>query len=94
MRRKTRDVATNLAAIKAEKAIKLVDGGEAVETPIEAVTPGDLVLARAGDRIAVDGVVEDGRSEVDQSLVTGETAAVAVAPGASFTPARSTSPAR
>ncbi len=82
MRRKTRDVAANLAAIKAEKAIKLIDGGEAVETPIEAVKPGDLVLARAGDRIAVDGVVEDGRSEVDQSLVTGETAAVAVAPGA------------
>ncbi len=82
MRRKTRDVATNLAAIKAEKAIKLVDGGEAVETPIEAVKAGDLVLARAGDRIAVDGIVEDGRSEVDQSLVTGETAAVAVAPGA------------
>ena len=82
MRRKTRDVAVNLAAIKAEKAIKLLDGGEAVETPIAAVAPGDLVLARAGDRIAVDGVVEDGRSEVDQSLVTGETAAVAVAPGA------------
>ena len=82
MRRKTRDVATNLAAIKAEKAIKLFDGGEARETPIEAVAPGDLVLVRAGERVAVDGIVEDGRSEVDQSLVTGETAAVAVAPGA------------
>ncbi len=82
MRRKTRDVATNLAAIKAEKAIKLFDGGEARETPIEAVAPGDLVLVRAGERVAVDGVVEDGRSEVDQSLVTGETAAVAVASGA------------
>ncbi len=82
MRRKTRDVATNLAAIKAEKAIKLFDGGEARETPIEAVKIGDLVLVRAGERVAVDGIVEDGRSEVDQSLVTGETAAVAVAPGA------------
>jgi len=82
MRRKTRDVATNLAAIKAEKAIKLLDNGEALETPIGAVAPGDLVLVRAGERVAVDGVVEDGRSEVDQSLVTGETAAVAVAPGA------------
>ncbi len=46
-----------------------------VETPIEAVAPGDLVLVRAGERVAVDGIVEDGRSEVDQSLVTGETAA-------------------
>ncbi|MGO9740791.1 MAG: heavy metal translocating P-type ATPase, partial [Roseiarcus sp.] len=82
MRRRTRDVATNLAAIKAEKAIKLLDDGEARETPIEAVAPGDLVLVRAGERVAVDGIVEDGRSEVDQSLVTGETAAVAVARGA------------
>ena len=40
------------------------------------------MLVRAGERIAVDGIVEDGRSELDQSLVTGETAAVAVAPGA------------
>ncbi len=47
MRRKTRDVATNLAAIKAEKAIKLIDGGEAVETPIEAV---DARRSRAGAR--------------------------------------------
>jgi Cu2+-exporting ATPase len=82
MRRRTRDVASNLAAIKAETATKLADNGEARETPIAAILPGDLVLARAGDRIAVDGVVEDGRSEVDQSLVTGETAAIAVAPGA------------
>jgi len=82
MRRRTRDVASNLAAIKAETAVKLAENGEARETPIAAIQPGDLVLARAGDRIAVDGVVEDGRSEVDQSLVTGETAAIPVAPGA------------
>jgi Cu2+-exporting ATPase len=82
MRRKTRDVATNLAAIKAEKAVKLVDGGEAREVPIAAISPGDLVLVRAGERVGVDGVVEEGRSEVDQSLVTGETAAAPVAAGA------------
>ena len=40
------------------------------------------MLVRAGERVAVDGVVEEGRSEVDQSLVTGETAAVPVAAGA------------
>ena len=82
MRRRTRDVASNLAAIKAETATKLNADGEARETPIAAIFPGDLVLARAGDRIAVDGMVEDGRSEIDQSLVTGETAAIAVGPGA------------
>ena len=82
MRRRTRDVATNLAAIKAEKAVKLFEGGEAREVPIAAVAVGDLVLVRAGERVAVDGIVEDGRSEVDQSLVTGETAAIPVAVGA------------
>jgi Cu2+-exporting ATPase len=82
MRRKTRDVATHLAAIRGEKALKLLDGGEARETPIAEIAAGDLVLARAGERVAVDGIVEDGRSEVDQSLVTGETAPVAVAAGA------------
>ena len=81
MRRRTRDVATNLAAMKAEKAVRLSDEGEAVETPIAAIAPGDLVLVRAGERVAVDGVVEDGRSQVDQSLVTGETLPIEVSVG-------------
>ncbi len=82
MRRRTRDYAINLSAMRSDRAGKLTDLGEVVETPIAAIRPGDLVLARAGERIAVDGEVEDGRSEVDQSLVTGETAPVAVSPGA------------
>ena len=82
MRRRTRDFAVNLSAIRADRAIKLFEGGEARETPIAAIRPGDLVLARPGERIAVDGAVEDGRSEIDQSLVTGETAPVEVSPGA------------
>ncbi len=82
MRRRTRDFAVNLSAIRADRAVKLFDGGEARETPIAAIRPGDLVLVRAGERVAVDGAVEDGRSEIDQSLVTGETAAIEVSPGA------------
>ena len=81
MRRRTRDFALNLSAIRADRAVKLFEGGEARETPIGAIRPGDLVLVRAGERVAVDGTVEDGRSEIDQSLVTGETAPVAVSPG-------------
>ena len=82
MRRRTRDFAINLSAIRADRAVKLFEGGEARETPIAAIHPGDLVLVRAGERVAVDGTVEDGRSDIDQSLVTGETASVAVFPGA------------
>ena len=81
MRRRTRDTAINLTAMRADRALKLGDDGEAKETPIAAIRPGDLVLARAGERIAVDGAIEDGRSEIDQSLVTGETAPATVSPG-------------
>jgi P-type Cu2+ transporter len=83
MRRRTRDFALNLSAIRADRAVKLFEDGEARETPIGAIRPGDLVLVRAGERVAVDGSVEDGRSNIDQSLVTGETAPVAISPGAS-----------
>jgi Cu2+-exporting ATPase len=76
MRRRTRAVAANLAALKAETAVKFVGDGEISEVPVAAIRPGDLVLVRPGERIAVDGEVEDGRSEIDQSLVTGETAHV------------------
>ncbi|MFD2182421.1 heavy metal translocating P-type ATPase [Rhodoplanes azumiensis] len=76
MRRRTRAVAANLAALKAETATKFVGDGEISEVPVAAIRPGDLVLVRPGERIAVDGEVEDGRSEIDQSLVTGETAHV------------------
>ena len=82
MRRRTRDYAINLSAMRADRAMKLGEDGEARETPIAAIRAGDLVIARPGERIAVDGTIEDGRSEVDQSLVTGETAPIAVAPGA------------
>ncbi len=81
MRRRTRDFAVNLSAIRADRAVKLFEGSEARDTPIAAIRPGDLVLARPGERIGVDGAVEDGRSEIDQSLVTGETAPVEVSAG-------------
>ncbi len=46
--------------------------GVAVETAIDRIQPGDRVRVRAGERFPVDGRVEDGRSEVDESLLTGE----------------------
>jgi Cu2+-exporting ATPase len=76
MRRRTRAVASNLAALKAETAVKFVSDTEIREVPVAAIHPGDRVLVRPGERIAVDGVVADGRSEIDQSLVTGETTPV------------------
>ncbi|MGJ4951639.1 cation-translocating P-type ATPase [Bradyrhizobium sp. HKCCYLS20291] len=73
MRRRTRAVAGNLAALKAETATKFIGTDEISEVPVAAVRAGDLVLLRPGERCAVDGVVVEGRSEIDQSLITGET---------------------
>jgi Cu2+-exporting ATPase len=78
MRRKTRAVASNLASFRAEVAHRLEDDGEIVLVPTAALKGGDRVLLRPGERIAVDGIVISGSSEVDESLVTGETANRAV----------------
>lgn len=73
MRRRTRAVAGNLAALKAETAAKFVDIDEVSEVPVATIDPGDIVLLRPGERCAIDGTVIEGRSQIDQSLITGET---------------------
>lgn len=73
MRRRTRAVAGNLAALKAETAAKFVGPDEISQVPVAAIHPGDIVLLRPGERCAVDGTVIEGCSEIDQSLITGET---------------------
>ncbi len=82
MRRRTRAVAGNLAALKAETATRFVGPGEVAEVPVAAIAPGNIVLVRPGARCPIDGVVIEGRSQLDQSLITGETAHVSVAEGA------------
>ncbi|MGH3584258.1 MAG: heavy metal translocating P-type ATPase, partial [Mycobacterium sp.] len=54
---------------------------EPVEIPTDQVVAGDLLLIRPGAKIPVDGTVEDGDSEVDESMVTGESLPVAKTPG-------------
>lgn len=81
MRRKTRAVAGNLAALKAETATKFVGADEISEVPIAAIQAGDIVLLRPGERCAVDGSVIEGKSSIDQSLITGETLPIKAEPG-------------
>ena len=59
------------------------DGQEQVEVPTAEVVVGDVVLVRPGAKIPVDGVVVQGESEVDESMVTGESLPVAKLEGAS-----------
>ncbi len=55
--------------------------GEPVEVPTAEVAVGDLLLIRPGARVPVDAVVEEGESEVDESMVTGESMPVSKSPG-------------
>ncbi len=84
MRRKTRAVATNLAALKAEVAHRFDNRGEVVTVPLAALKPGDRLLVRPGERVPADGAIISGHSEIDESMVTGETAHKRVAPGATI----------
>ena len=63
------------------KAVVIRDGQE-MEIPSAEVKVGDRLLVRPGAKIAVDGVVEEGESEVDESAVTGESVPVHKQPGA------------
>ncbi|MEV4111509.1 heavy metal translocating P-type ATPase [Nonomuraea sp. NPDC049695] len=63
------------------KAVVIRDG-EQVEVPTAEVVVGDVLLVRPGAKIAVDGEVVEGESEVDESMVTGESLPVHKAPGA------------
>ncbi|MDP1577247.1 MAG: heavy metal translocating P-type ATPase, partial [Cypionkella sp.] len=75
-----RSAAEELAALEVPRAYVLVDGAEVVRV-ISEVAVGDLVRVRPGGRMPVDGVVEGGASEVDRSLLTGESLPVFVGPG-------------
>ncbi|WP_342726675.1 heavy metal translocating P-type ATPase [Bradyrhizobium sp. B097] len=84
MRRRTRAFAGNLAALKAETATKFISPTEIRTVPAAAIRPGDVVLLRPGERCAVDGNVIEGRSDVDQSLITGETLPAMATPGSAI----------
>jgi P-type Cu+ transporter len=56
-------------------------GGVDEDRPLAAIVTGDLVVVRPGERLAVDGVVVDGRSAVDESMLTGEPVPVEKAVG-------------
>ncbi|MFQ6131696.1 MAG: heavy metal translocating P-type ATPase [Armatimonadota bacterium] len=60
-----------LLGLAAKDATVIRDGDE-VRVPVEQVRPGDIVLVRPGEKIAVDGVVTEGHSAVDESMITGE----------------------
>jgi len=69
-----------LAKLLPNTAVRLRDG-EAEEVPIDSLRVGDVVLVRPGASIPADGLVRDGASEVNESIITGESRPVKKAPG-------------
>ncbi|MEY3347009.1 MAG: hypothetical protein RIR40_734 [Actinomycetota bacterium] len=63
------------------KEVIILRGTEEVTAPIENLTVGDLCIVKAGERFPTDGLVIEGTSSVDNSLLTGESIAIEVSPG-------------
>jgi P-type Cu2+ transporter len=74
------DAIRTLLDLAPPKALVLRDG-QPVEVPTAEVMVGDLLLVRPGGKVPVDGVVEEGESEIDESTVTGESLPVHKKPG-------------
>ena len=77
---RTSEAIKKLMSLQAKTA-RIVRDGQEMEVPVEEVRVGDLVLVRPGEKIPVDGVVVEGRSAVDESMLTGESLPVEKGPG-------------
>jgi P-type Cu2+ transporter len=67
-----RSALNELAKLLPDLAERVVDGGRTEQVPVGALRDGDVVLVRPGTQIPADGQVEDGESQVDESMITGE----------------------
>lgn len=74
-----RSAAQELTALEVPRAFLLQDGAE-VAVPVAELVPGDLIRVRPGARVPADGRIKTGHSEIDRSVLTGESLPVAAAP--------------
>ncbi len=77
---RTSEAIKKLMGLRAKTA-RVVRNGQEMEVPTDDVLVGDVVLVRPGEKIPVDGVVVEGRSAVDESMLTGESLPVEKGPG-------------
>jgi Cu+-exporting ATPase len=79
----TSEAIKKLMGLRAKTA-RIIRAGIESEVPIDEVKVGDFVLVRPGEKIPVDGVVVEGRSAIDESMLTGESLPVEKGPGDSL----------
>ena len=77
---RTSEAIKKLMGLRARTARIMRDGSE-MEVPVDEVRVGDMVLVRPGEKIPVDGIVVEGRSAIDESMLTGESLPVEKGPG-------------
>jgi Cu+-exporting ATPase len=76
-KRNAADAMRRLGGLSAKSALVIGEDGRTVETPLSEVQVGTLFQVRPGEKIVVDGVVMSGESQVDESMLTGESLPVA-----------------
>jgi Cu+-exporting ATPase len=77
---RTSEAIRKLAGLQPQTA-RVIKGGAEQDIPVDAVEVGDIIIVRPGERIPTDGIIEDGRSGVDESMITGESMPVRKGPG-------------
>lgn len=81
MRDRARSAVAGLARLSPRGAMVLLTDGTREYRPVVELVPGDVLLVAAGERVPVDGVIVSGSSDLDMSIVNGESAARIVQPG-------------
>jgi Cu+-exporting ATPase len=84
-RQRTSGAIRALLGLAPKTARRLGDDGSETDVPLEDVHPGDRLRVRPGEKVPVDGVVLEGTSAVDESMVTGEPIPVEKSPGSPVT---------
>jgi P-type Cu+ transporter len=80
-RRRTSAALRSLLALAPRRARRLSAAGDDDDVPLEDVKRGDRLRVRPGEKVPVDGIVEEGRSSLDESMITGEAIPVEKGPG-------------
>ncbi|NKE37558.1 heavy metal translocating P-type ATPase [Natronococcus sp. JC468] len=79
--RRASSAVDELAKLMPDTAERITNNGETEEVPVSELSEGDLMLVRPGASVPADGIVEEGDSDVEESMITGESKPVSKEPG-------------